>query len=61
MSGNGNDLVIQVLFDELRLIVCHEGRSGDLPLTQATITQMADQRRALIADTFTITHLPDKD
>jgi len=54
MSGD-SDLVVQVIFDELRLVVCHEGKAGDMALTQATVMTMAAEWRSLVADTFTIT------
>ena len=60
MSTSGNDLVIQILFDELRIIVCHEGKAGDLALQQATIMQMTQEWRELVASTFTITKAPDE-
>jgi hypothetical protein len=56
MSDGDDNLIVQVLFDDLRLVIIHEGCSGDLALLQGTLLQVPARWRELIAETFTITH-----
>jgi hypothetical protein len=56
MSDGDDNLIVQVLFDDLRLVIIHEGRSGDLALLQGTLMNIPGRWRELIAETFTITH-----
>ena len=60
MTDNG-DLHVMAMLDELRLAVVHEGRAGDLALTQATLMQIADQWREVVAATFDIKHAVEGD
>ena len=53
------DLAIHVRFDDLQLSIVHEGKAGDLALTQAVLLQIPDAWRELLASVYGASHKAD--
>ena len=46
------DLHVCLVFDDLRLQIVHEGKAGDMLITQSTILQMIEAWPEVLAQTF---------
>ena len=50
------DLAIHVRFDDLQLSIVHEGKAGDLALTQALLLQLPEAWTELLASVYGASH-----
>ena len=50
------DLAIHVRFDDLQLSIVHEGKAGDLALTQALLLQLPEAWAELLASVYGASH-----
>jgi hypothetical protein len=54
-----SNLAIHVRFDDLQLSIVHEGKAGDLALTQAVLLQIPDAWTELLASVYGASHKAD--
>jgi hypothetical protein len=47
-----SDLQVHVRFDDLQLTIIHEGKAGDLALTQAILMQLPEAWTELLASVY---------